>query len=73
MDRGYGFIKTEEGKDVFFHRNDIEGLEFDTLREGQEVEFDTGKGRDGRPKATRVRLAVTQAGDDDGDGGDGGG
>ena len=73
MDRGYGFIRTEEEKDLFFHRNDIEGLEFDTLREGQEVEFDTGKGRDGRPKAIRVRLAETQVGDDGGDGGDGGG
>tara|TARA_B100000315_G_C14403368_1_gene507528 strand:- start:471 stop:683 length:213 start_codon:yes stop_codon:yes gene_type:complete len=55
-DRGFGFIQTGEGTDLFFHRNDLQGIEFDTLREGQEVEFDTGKGRDGRPQAISVRL-----------------
>ena len=57
MDRGYGFIKTEQGEDLFFHRNDIEGVEFNSLQEGQEVEFDKGQGRDGRPAAVKVRLA----------------
>ncbi len=56
MDRGYGFIKTEE-EEVFFHRNSIEGVEFASLREGQEVEFEKGQGRDGRPQAVKVRLA----------------
>ena len=57
MDRGYGFIKTEQEGDLFFHRNDIEGVEFATLKEGQEVEFEKGQGRDGRPQAVKVRLA----------------
>ena len=57
MDRGFGFIKTEEEKDLFFHRNDLEGVEFASLSEGQEVEFEMGQGRDGRPTAVRVRLA----------------
>ncbi len=57
MDRGYGFIKTEEGEDLFFHRNDLEGVEFASLREGQEVEFEKGQGRDGRSQAVKVRLA----------------
>jgi CspA family cold shock protein len=61
MDRGYGFIKAGEGEDLFFHRNDVEGVEFDSLREGQEVEFEKGQGRDGRPKAVNVKLAETQA------------
>jgi len=56
MDRGYGFIKTEEKEDLFFHRNDLEGVEFDGLSEGQEVEFEMGQGRDGRPQAVKVRL-----------------
>jgi len=55
-DRGFGFIQTTEGTDLFFHRNELQGVEFDTLREGQEVEFDMGKGRDGRPQAVVVRL-----------------
>jgi len=70
MDRGYGFIKTEQGEDLFFHSNDVEGVEFNSLNEGQEVEFEKGQGRDGRPKAFKVRLAETQADDDSGDGGE---
>jgi CspA family cold shock protein len=57
MDRGFGFIKTEEQEaDLFFHRNDTEGVEFASLREGQEVEFEIGQGRGGRPQAVKVRL-----------------
>lgn len=67
MDRGFGFIKTEDETDLFFHRNDLEGVEFNSLSEGQEVEFEKGQGRDGRPAAVKVRLAETQASDDGGD------
>ncbi len=56
-DRGFGFIKTEEEKELFFHRNDLEGVEYNSLTEGQQVEFEIGQGRDGRPQAVRVRLA----------------
>ncbi len=60
MDRGFGFIKTEEGGDLFFHRNELEGVEFNNLSEGQEVEFEKGQGRDGRPAAVKVRLAESE-------------
>ena len=60
MDRGFGFIKTEEGGDLFFHRNELEGVEFSSLREGQEVEFEKGQGRDGRPAAVKVRLTEAE-------------
>lgn len=73
MDRGFGFIKGEEEGDLFFHRNDLEGVEFGSLREGQEVEFEKGQGRDGRPQAVKVRLTETQVDDDTGDGGGDGG
>jgi len=77
MDRGYGFIKTDQGEDLFFHRNDVEGVEFNSLQEGQEVEFEKGQGRDGRPAAVRVRLTETpvddDSSDDSSDGGDGDG
>ncbi|MDP7416025.1 MAG: cold shock domain-containing protein [Dehalococcoidales bacterium] len=83
MDRGFGFIKTDGSGDLFFHRNELEGVEFNSLREGQEVEFEKGQGRDGRPAAVKVRLADAQedeassdAGDADGgadDGADDGG
>ena len=56
-DRGFGFIQTTEGKDLFFHRSQLEGVDYSSLREGQEVEFEVGQGRSGRPEAVRVRLA----------------
>jgi CspA family cold shock protein len=73
MDRGYGFIKTEQEEDLFFHSNSLEGVEFNSLSEGQEVEFEKGQGRDGRPAAVKVRLAETQVEDAGGDSGDDGG
>ena len=73
MDNGFGFIKTEEGEELFFHRNEIEGVEFSSLRAGQEVEFEMGQDSKGRPQAVKVRLVETQVDDDSGDVGDGGG
>ncbi len=61
MDRGFGFIQTAESADLFFHRNDLEGVEFSSLSEGQEVEFEKGQGRDGRPQATKVRITGAEA------------
>ena len=55
--RDFGFIKTEQEEDLFFHRNELQGVEFSSLKEGQEVEFEVGQGRTGRPEAVRVRLA----------------
>ena len=60
MDRGFGFIKTEEEEDLFFHRNNLEEVEFNSLSEGQEVEFEKGEGRDGRPQAVKVRPAKSK-------------
>jgi CspA family cold shock protein len=44
-DRGFGFIQTAEGKDLFFHRSELEGVDYSSLREGQEVEYEVGQGR----------------------------
>ena len=54
-DRGFGFIRTAEGEDLFFHRNQIEGVDYSSLREGQQVEFEVEQGPDGSC-AVRVRL-----------------
>ncbi|MBU2009328.1 MAG: cold shock domain-containing protein [Chloroflexi bacterium] len=56
-DRGFGFIKPEVGQDLFFHRSQLEGVDFGSLREEQEVEFEVGKDPNDRPRALRVRLA----------------
>lgn len=56
-DRGFGFIRTAESKDLFFHRKELQGVDFNSLREGHEVEFEIERGRNGRPQAVKVRLA----------------
>jgi CspA family cold shock protein len=53
-DRGFGFIAADDGKEYFFHRSAIP--EFDSLRGGERVEFDTEPSPKG-PRAARVRVA----------------
>jgi len=60
IDRGFGFIKTQEGKEIFFHRSVLEGVEFAYLKVGQEVEFELGLDKKGRSQAAKVRLIETQ-------------
>lgn len=52
--KGYGFIETGEGRDVFVHFSAIEGSGFKTLKEGEKVAFDEEQGAKG-PQAARVR------------------
>jgi CspA family cold shock protein len=61
VDRGYGFIKTEGRGDIFFHGSELQRVDYSSLREGQQVEFEVGKGHDGRPQAVKVRLAQRKA------------
>ncbi|MEX2054126.1 MAG: cold shock domain-containing protein [Candidatus Colwellbacteria bacterium] len=53
-DRGFGFIAREgEEKDLFFHSNELQGVEFDDLKEGDKVTFEVADGPKG-PNATKV-------------------
>ena len=45
--KGYGFIESPDGKDIFVHYKQITGDGYRTLREGQEVEFNVERGPKG--------------------------
>ena len=54
-DKGFGFIEGERGE-LFFHHSAVEGAAFETLREGQAVEYSEGRGPKG-PRAESVKVA----------------
>ncbi len=54
--KGFGFITTEEGKDVFVHFSAIKMDGYKSLDENQEVEFDVVDGEKGPQAANVVRL-----------------
>jgi cold shock protein len=53
-DKGFGFIDTGTGKDMFFHSTNVEGSGYDALREGQRVSYNEGSGPKG-PRAENVK------------------
>lgn len=55
-EKGYGFISTEEGSDVFVHFSAIQGDGFKTLDEGQAVQFDITQGNRGPQASNVVKL-----------------
>ena len=50
---GFGFISREGADDLFFHSADLVDVSFDSLGEGDEVQFEVGSGPKG-PKAEKV-------------------
>ena len=52
--KGFGFIKQEEGEDIFVHHSGISGTGFKTLAEGDRVTFEIEQGAKG-PSAKNVR------------------
>ena len=53
-DKGFGFIAGDRGE-LFFHHSAVEGSAFETLHEGQTVEYNEGRGPKG-PRAEAVRA-----------------
>lgn len=52
-DRDHGFIASADGREIYFHRNSVEGGTFDKLRVGEEVRFAEATGDKG-PQTTFV-------------------
>ncbi len=59
--KGFGFIKQDDGPDVFVHYTQIAGDGFRTLEEGQEVEFEIKQG----PKGLLAERVSRTAGSGD--------
>jgi len=56
-DKGYGFIQTPQGKDVFFHVNDSEDLNQDLLNEEVRLSYEISQdSRSGKNKAVNIQI-----------------
>ena len=55
-EKGYGFIESDEGSDVFVHHTAIQDSGFKSLGEGDRVTFDTEQGDKGPKAANVVRV-----------------
>jgi CspA family cold shock protein len=53
--KGFGFIESDEGGDVFVHYSAIQGAGFRTLYEGQRLSFEVEQGNKG-PSAVNVTV-----------------
>ena len=56
-EKGYGFITTDEGKDVFVHYSSIQADDFRSLEEGQTVTFEIVEGDRGQQAANVTVVA----------------
>lgn len=56
-EKGFGFISTDNGQDVFAHFSAIQTNGFKTLEEGQKVEFDVEEGQRGPQAVNITKLA----------------
>lgn len=54
--KGFGFIQPDDGsKDVFVHVSAVQGAGLSTLNEGQKVQFELVKGKDGKTSAGNLK------------------
>ena len=55
--KGYGFIEQEWSKDVFLHVSALEQAGIETLKEGEEIEFEIGENK-GKENAINVKKVA---------------
>lgn len=54
-DKGYGFIVTADGREVYFHENSVLNADFDRLEIGAAVRFNEERGEEG-PQASSLAV-----------------
>lgn len=54
--KGFGFITTDTGSDVFVHHSAIQGEGYKSLDEGQQVEFEVQQGPKGEQAAKVTKI-----------------
>lgn len=54
--KGYGFITTSEGNDIFVHYSNIGGNGFKTLNEGEDVAFEVTEGKNGEQAINVTKM-----------------
>jgi CspA family cold shock protein len=57
--RGFGFIQSDDGRSIFFHRSAVRYVTFGELQEGQAVEFEI----EDTPQGPKARLVCVIKGD----------
>jgi cold shock CspA family protein len=63
-EKGYGFIRREDGSDVFVHHSGIQGNGFKTLNEGERVEFEVLQEPKGLKAYNVVRTDAPEGGEE---------
>jgi CspA family cold shock protein len=58
QDKGFGFIQTDSGEDVFFHHSTVADMGFDNLTEGQKVEYSIDQAPSPKGKGPRAASVV---------------
>jgi cold shock CspA family protein len=59
--RGFGFIRAEDGRQVYFHRISLLRVDFQSLEEGQTVDFELQHGEfDLHPGEKALRAATVR-------------
>jgi CspA family cold shock protein len=60
-EKGFGFISATDGREVFFHRSELQNVGFDELQEGDRLEFEVTKGKKG-PQASQISKVSQEEG-----------
>ena len=59
-DRGFGFVRMQDGREIFFHHSALPPGVFDSLNEGQELEFEVEVDPRGRGERARDIALINQ-------------